>query len=94
LFPSYFNATQRKLTKAEPSRETNTETIRELGRGKKKSKPMPRKGANITIEVREYFSLDDSSSKTYCDLDSPHTCKKSAFSKHEGQYSAIFTWIH
>ena len=65
LFPSYFNATQRKLTNAEPSRETKAETIRELGSGKNKSKPIPIKGAHKTIEVREYFSLDDSSPMTY-----------------------------
>ena len=90
LFPSYFNTTQRKLINAEPSRETKTETIRELGRGKKKSKPMPIKGAQITIEVRGYFSADDASLETYCDLDSPHTCKKSAFLKQEGQYSVTY----
>ena len=90
LFPSNLNATQRKLTNAEPSSETKIETISELGSGKRKSKPIPINGAQITIEVSEYFSSDVSSPKTYCDLDSPHTCKKSAFSKHDGQYSATF----
>ena len=90
FFPSYLNATQRKLTNADPRSETRTETISELGSGKRKSKPIPIKGAQMTIEVREYFSSDASSPKTYCELDSMHTCKKSAFSKHEGQYSVTF----
>jgi hypothetical protein len=85
LFPSNLNATQRKLTNADPSSETKTETISELGSGKRKSKPIPIKGVHITIEVSEYFSSDVSLPKTYSDLDSPHTCKKSASSKHDGQ---------
>jgi len=90
LFPSNLNATQRKLTNAEPSSEIRIETISELGSGKSKSKPIPIKGAQMTTEVREYFSSDFSSPKTFCDLESPHTCKKSAFSKHDGQYSGTF----
>jgi hypothetical protein len=53
LFPSNLNATQRKLTNAEPSSETKIETISELGSGKRKSKPIPINGAQITIEARE-----------------------------------------
>ena len=53
LFPLNLNATQKKLTNADPSNETKTETISELGSGKRKSKVIPINGAQITIEVRE-----------------------------------------
>lgn len=88
LLPSYLKATHKKPVKAEPKRATRAEAIRELGKGRKKSKKTPINGAAITTEGNEYFSDEDSCPKTSVALDSPHTCKKSSISKHNGQYSA------
>ena len=79
LFPSNLNATQRKLTNAEPSSEIRIETISELGSGKSKSKPIPIKGANTTIEVSEPPPDVDSSPNAPVEVDSLQICRKSAF---------------
>jgi hypothetical protein len=71
LLPSNLKATQRKLTKAEPSRAIAAEVIRELGSGRKKSRRMPIKGAPITIDVRECPPVVDSPPKAPEELDSP-----------------------
>ena len=55
LWPSYLNATHRKLVKADPSKATRADAISELGRGKNRSRTMPIRGAPMTIEVNEYF---------------------------------------
>jgi hypothetical protein len=54
LFPSYLKATHRKLITADPRTATTADPIRELGRGRNRSKTMPIRGAAMTIEANEY----------------------------------------
>ena len=57
LFPWNLKATHRKLVTAEPRRATSADAIRELGRGRNRSRTMPIRGAPMTIDVSEYFPV-------------------------------------
>jgi len=82
--------------KADPSKATSADVISELGSGRNRSKTMPMRGAPITIEVSEYFfEVDEKSSPNDPEEDeSLHLWRNSAFSKHNGQYSATFILSH
>ena len=82
--------------KADPSKATSADAIRELGRGRNRSRTMPMRGAPITIEVSEYFfEVDEKSSPNDPEEDeSLHLSRNSAFAKHSGQYSATVTSSH
>ena len=82
--------------KADPSKATSADAIRELGRGRNRSRTMPMRGAPITIEVSEYFfEVDEKSSPNDPEEDeSLHLWRNSAFAKHSGQYSATVTSSH
>jgi hypothetical protein len=91
LCPSYLKATQSMLITADPRTETSADVISELGRGKIRSSTIPIRGAAITIDVNEYFPEVDEEPgvKDPEEAESLHLCRNSAFSKHNGQYSAI-----
>jgi hypothetical protein len=55
LFPWNLKATHRRLVTADPRTATSADAIRELGRGRNRSRTMPIRGAPMTIEVNEYF---------------------------------------
>ena len=74
LYPSNLTATHRNPVKADPSKATNVDTIRELGSGNKKSSRTPTNGAAKTVEVSKFFVdvLEESSPINPVGLDSPH----------------------
>jgi hypothetical protein len=75
---------------ADPRTATSADAIRELGRGRNKSRTTPISGAPMTIDVREYFpELPEETCPSESDeLESLHAWKESSSSKHRGQYWA------
>lgn len=75
---------------------TSADAIRELGRGRNRSKTMPIRGAAMTIEANEYCfeGVEKSSLNDPEEDEGLHLCRKSNSSKQRGQCSATVTFSH